>query len=297
MDDSFDKHKRRRYVIDYMVDVDRTWQPQSHWEYGSLSITEKFEQFRHRSILLSEAKHNLSDNRVLSLSNVFVITPYQATSSLHRYEPRYYKEIVKNIKRKGYWPDLPFPVRTWCGMVDQLIGRSSNLPVRKLYALVRHFGDASDAALEQGEDDEDDDEDDDTEGKEDDDNNHVNNSRNVDNEVVDDLLLTANVLHSLIGTFQNWMSDRIFEFSFIEQHLTAFMQPVFQRIAVHVRLGETHINGNSESLLADYVGSYKATTGDKFDVLACEVKPWGKTSISQVQSDFKIGKRNEKHVG
>ncbi|KAG2220326.1 hypothetical protein INT45_004011 [Circinella minor] len=134
-DDSFDKHKRQRYVVNYMVNVSRTWKPQTHWKIGTINITEKFQQFRSRSIFLSDAKQNLSDKRVLSLSNIFVITPYQLTSCLHRFEPNVYKAIVKNIKRKEFWPDLPFPVRTWCGMIDQMISRNDSLPVRKLYAL------------------------------------------------------------------------------------------------------------------------------------------------------------------
>ncbi|KAI7850360.1 hypothetical protein BDC45DRAFT_247474 [Circinella umbellata] len=266
-----------------MVDVSRTWKPQTHWKIGTINITEKFQQFRSRSIFLSDAKQNLSDNRVLSLSNIFVITPYQATSCLHRLEPNAYKAIVKNIKRKEFWPDLPFPVRTWCGMIDQMISRNDSLPVRKLYALVRNFGDASDTAFEE---DDYDDEDQETEEREDDDNNaHVNN------EEIDDFLLTTNILYNLIGTFRNWMSDCFFELTFIAQHVFSFIQPIFQRISVHVRLGETHINGKPDSLLADCVGSYQATTGDKFDVLACEVKPCKTTSISQVQFDFvKLGK-------
>ncbi|KAI9245876.1 hypothetical protein BDA99DRAFT_543524 [Phascolomyces articulosus] len=122
-------------------------------------------------------------------------------------------------------------------MVDQMIGRSNSLPVRKLYVMVRHFGDASDTAFEE------DDYDDEDEEKE----HNINNNGHANyNEFV---------------------------------------------TSVQVRLGETHINGNPESLLADYVVSYQATTSDKFDVLACGVKPCGKTYISQLQSDFvKLGK-------
>ena len=44
-------------------------------------------------------------------------------------------------------------------------------------------------------------------------------------------------------------------------------------------------------MLADYIGSKKAPTGDIFDILAIEVKPPSKSSRAQLQSDFvKLGK-------
>ena len=105
-DDSFDSHKRRRYIINYMIDIDRSWEPLTRWNLHGLDITEKFQQFRNRSILLADAKHNISDNRILSLSNIFTITPCQSTSCLHRFSPTYYKSILKVIKRKqGFFLD------------------------------------------------------------------------------------------------------------------------------------------------------------------------------------------------
>ncbi|KAI9266692.1 hypothetical protein BDA99DRAFT_604017 [Phascolomyces articulosus] len=67
LDDSLDKHEHRQYFIDYMVDVDRNWKPHTHCGLDTSDPTEKYNiQFRNRSILLVDAKHDLSDNRVLS---------------------------------------------------------------------------------------------------------------------------------------------------------------------------------------------------------------------------------------
>ncbi|KAI7853066.1 hypothetical protein BDC45DRAFT_606952 [Circinella umbellata] len=311
-DDSFDTHKRRRYVLNYMVNVDRCWEPSTYWTVQNLNITQKFQEFRNQSILLADAKHNISDNRLLSLSNIFSITPSQSTSCLHRVPASYHKSIMKLIKRKQGWAPLPFPARTWCCMVDELIGRRDKLPVKKLYALIRKFGDASAAAFGDGESDENENE------NEDDDNDNDNNKNNHnhtinennkpdddsdddddddDDEKVDDLLLTTNILDNLVGAFQNWIDNCVFESAFIQQHLSPFMIPVFQRLSITLRLGETHVNNDPTSLLADYVGTYQTTSGDKFDVLSCEVKPFGKKSSSQVQSDFtKLGKELKQMV-
>lgn len=97
--------------------------------------------------------------------------------------------------------------------------------------------------------------------------------------------------------FQNWIDDCVFETTFVEQHLSPFMNVVFRRLSVKLRLGETNINNDPNSLLADYVGSYQATSGDKFDVLTCEVNPFNKASSSQAQSDFvKLGKEMKQMV-
>ena len=292
-----------------MVNVDRCWEPSIYWTLQNLNITQKFQQFRNRAILLADAKHNISDNRLLSLSNIFTITSSQSTSCLHRVHASYYKSIMKLIKRKQGWSSLPFPARIWCSMVDELIGRRDKLPVKKLYALIRKFGNASAAAFGDGDsdDDEEDDEDDDEDdgGKNDHDhtniigeNNDPDDHSDEDNdENVDDLLLTTNILDNLVGAFQNWIDSCVFESTFIQQHLSPFMIPVFRRLSITLRLGETHINSDPTSLLADYVGTYQTTSGDKFDVLSCEVKPFGKKSSSQVQSDFtKLGKELKQMV-
>ncbi|KAG2223514.1 hypothetical protein INT45_000834 [Circinella minor] len=310
-DDSFDTHKRRRYVLNYMVNVDRCWEPSTYLTLQNLNITQKFQEFRNRSILLADAKHNISDNRLLSLSNIFSITPSQSTSCLHRVHPSYYKSIMKLIKRKQGWASLPFPARTWCSTVDELIGRRDKLPVKKLYALIRKFGNASAAAFGDGDSDDDDDDENEDDDNDDNKNNHgntntINENKDLDDhtdddddddENVDDLLLTTNILDNLVGAFQNWIDNCVFESTFIQQHLSPFMIPVFQRLSITLRLGETHVNNDPTSLLADYVGTYQTTSGNKFDVLSCEVKPFGKKSSSQVQSDFtKLGKELKQMV-
>ncbi|KAI9246282.1 hypothetical protein BDA99DRAFT_576679 [Phascolomyces articulosus] len=163
-----------------------------------------------------------------------------------------------------------------------------------------------------GEGDPDDDEDNDDNGKNDHDHTNTIDENNDpddhsdgddddddddDDENVDDLLLTTNILDNLVGAFQNWIDNCVFESTFIQQHLSPFMIPVFQRLSITLRLGETHINNDPTSLLADYVSTYQTTSGDKFDFLSCEVKPFGKKSSSQVQSDFtKLGKELKQMV-
>ncbi|KAI9275957.1 hypothetical protein BDA99DRAFT_588984 [Phascolomyces articulosus] len=273
-DDSFDTHKRRRYVLDYMVNVDRCWEPPTYWTLNNLNITQKFQQFRNRSILFADAKHNTSDNRLLSLSNIFSITPSQSTSCLHRVHGSYYKSIVKLIKCKQglhshcngdgayHYDDVTH--------AKDLVDQDPKLLVKKLYALIRKFGNASAAAF--GEGDSDDDEDNDDNGKNY--HNHTNtigenngsddHSNDDDDENVDDLLLTTNILDNLVGAFQNWIDNYVFESTFIQQHLSPFMIPVFQRLSITLQLGGTHINNDPTSLLANYVGTYQTTSGDKF---------------------------------
>jgi hypothetical protein len=58
-----------------------------------------------------------------------------------------------------------------------------------------------------------------------------------------------------------------------------------------MRLGEIHICNNPLLYFSNYVGSYKASTGNTFGIITVEVKPPKKSSEVQLGSDFvKVGK-------
>lgn len=66
----------------------------------------------------------------------------------------------------------------WCGMVDELIGRSTNLPPKRLYSLIRKFGNASASAFDN------DDDNSDNGGNEENENVNNNGHNNTNSEIV-----------------------------------------------------------------------------------------------------------------
>lgn len=219
-------------------------------------------EFRERSFRLADADWNISDNRVLSLSNIFVVTPEQARSCTHRFPPVYHDKITKAYEFKEGWERLPVKARTWCSTFDEEIAANSSFPKKALRKLARNFGREADS--------------------DDDDNSDDDNP----------LVTIAALLNHLIGKFASWLTDCVLENTFQHQHVTPFLEHAFNSASkITLREGESHLINDPTSLMADCIGSYKAITGDVFDILSVEVKPPTKSSQAQLQSDFvKLGK-------
>ncbi|CDH60656.1 predicted protein [Lichtheimia corymbifera JMRC:FSU:9682] len=103
---SFDEHQHRIYIYDYLEGVE-DWKPVGRWIIDDLDITEKLVLYRARSINLAKAGENLSDNRVLSLSNVFVLTANQSSSCVHRFEKSYHQHMLQAFTLKEGWHTFP----------------------------------------------------------------------------------------------------------------------------------------------------------------------------------------------
>ncbi|CDH52271.1 predicted protein [Lichtheimia corymbifera JMRC:FSU:9682] len=267
-DTSFDEHDRRIYDYDYLADVDEDWAPAEHMiAENDLDLTDKLMEYRHRSVELAKKEENLSDNRVLSLSNIFVITAEQHRSCLHRFQPMYHDAIMKIYTCKEGWITLPRLSRVWCASLDELVCANTDIPKRQLRQLVREYAACADA------------------------------DDNGNDEYGDtDLQSMASLLGQLIQTFAAWNTDWSLENNFKKQHITPFIDHVFGN-SVNIREGESHLLGYNNEMLADYIGSKKAPTGEIFDILAIEVKPPCKSSNAQLQSDFvKLGKEMKSMV-
>ncbi|KAI7848795.1 hypothetical protein BDC45DRAFT_299076 [Circinella umbellata] len=122
---SLDGHKRKVYIYDYLNNVDKVWQPLKHWSLNNLDISIVLVLYRNRSIHLASLENNLTDNRVLSLSNVFVVGLEQENSCFHLFKKQYYEAVTKQYKAKQDYELLPFLARKWCSLFDEVV--SSNV--------------------------------------------------------------------------------------------------------------------------------------------------------------------------
>ncbi|KAJ8661244.1 hypothetical protein O0I10_002993 [Lichtheimia ornata] len=101
--------------------------------------------YRNRSVDLAKMEVNLSDDGVLSLSNVFVITAEQHHSCLYRFLPSYHAMVIKMYTSKEDCISLPRLLsRDWCSSLDELICANSDIPKRQLRQLVREFAACAD---------------------------------------------------------------------------------------------------------------------------------------------------------
>ena len=306
-------HKRHKYVYSYLENVDCEWDPVTRWKLNKkktiegkkkkIDITKVLVHFRDQTVNLAKKDHNLSDNRVLSFSNIFVITPDIAHSCLRRYPPRYYNAVTKAMDRKKDWHSIPFPVRTWCSQMDEVISAQKKFPLAKLRKMVRSFAEASDDLSSDSDDDrknnvvqeeesgdsddEGDDDDDDDDDQDDDDDDFA--SKNAHND--DALSMSAALLSTLVEKFKSWAYNYVLESTFISQSVLPFLDHVFQRHGMTTRVGESHVTKRPNSHMADYVAAHVTSTGKACDVLAVEIKPPSQSSHSQLESDFvKVGK-------
>lgn len=111
-------------------------------------------EYRNRSVDLAKMEENLSDDGVLSLSNVFVITAEQHHSCLYRFLPSYHAMVIKMYAFKEDCISLPRLLsRDWCSSLDELICANSDIPKRQLRQLVREFGAYDDADAHDNEED------------------------------------------------------------------------------------------------------------------------------------------------
>lgn len=264
---SWDQHKRRKFLYDYLTDLTEEWSPSEHWIVDGIDITKMLKKFRKRTIYLAQ-QENIRDIRVLSLSHIFFMSPNQAESCLHRFNKQYHRAISKTMNCKEGWRSLPMQVRHWCASMDEMIASSSTLPTKKLREMTRQFGD------EAGDNDDTDDE-----------------EENQDTSK-GDLSSMALLLAGMVETFDTWSDDWLLESTFIHQHLSPFMKHVFKQThLMNTRHGEAHVNNKPDSLLADYFVYHKASTGDIFDIITVEVKAPTRSSEAQLESDFvKLGK-------
>ncbi|KAG2224499.1 hypothetical protein INT45_010565 [Circinella minor] len=98
-------------------------------------------------------------------------------------------------------------------------------------------------------------------------------------------------LHEAIADWILKTYNYILKVTFIHQCATPFVDSVFARHGLSIRIGELHVTRRPHSMTADYVAAHKTTTWSSHDILAIEIKPPGIPSQSQLKSDFvKIGK-------
>jgi hypothetical protein len=205
-------------------------------------------------VSLAARKLNLSNNGVLSLSHVFVISKDQSDSSLHRCSYVDFDYLRSYLNPKEDWEKLPTQARLWCVSMDEVIGESDKFPLRAIRKLVRGFEDELDA---------------------------INNSN-------DRLVMFCNILYNLVAAFGTWTDNISLKNAFTIQHLSPFIKEIFIRENITMRLGKTRICHN-HLLLSDYVGSYQAPTGHAYDVLTVEIKPPKKSSdLVKVGKEMKV---------
>lgn len=125
-------------VFTYLEGVEE-WVPINRWIIRDLDITEQVVVFRKRSNKLAEAGEILSDNRVLSLSNIFVFTAAQSSSCLHRFQAICHQHVLEAFCLKQGWDIFPVTVRNWCSELDSLISSHINLPLRDMKKLSRSY--------------------------------------------------------------------------------------------------------------------------------------------------------------
>jgi hypothetical protein len=72
-------------------------------------------------------KENLFGGRVLSLSNIFVVSHHQQQSSFYRCKVAAFRSVQNELKRKEGWESLPLVTRSWCVQLDDIINSNNNL--------------------------------------------------------------------------------------------------------------------------------------------------------------------------
>ena len=263
-----DGHKRRVYIYDYLNNVDKVWEPLKHWSLNNLDISSVLVLYRNRSIHLASLENNLTDNRVLSLSNVFVVGLEQENSCFHLFEKHYYEAVTKQYKAKQDYELLPSLARKWCSLLDEVISSNVKFQKSRLRTMARNFADEADELHE----------------------NNNGNEEGDDEDKEDSLQLCTELIERMVPIFGSWSDNWVLENTFKQQHIAPFLLNIFPP-TINIRDGESHIVDDPQSLLADYVGSYSSSAGKVFDILAIEVKPPKKVSSAQLQSDFvKTGK-------
>jgi hypothetical protein len=222
------------------------WLPRLDWVLNNADYTDMFQEYRERSLFLSVNKQNLSNNRVLSLSNVFVVSKNQPDSSIHRFRSTDFAYLRDYLNPKEDWEMLPPKARLWCSQLDQLIHSSDDFPIQESRKLIRDF-----------------------EGE-------LYPSDNAD----DRLVMFCSILSKLMAAFDTWLDNFSLENAFTEHHLSPFIKDIFKRVNIDMRLGEIHICNNPLLYFSDYVGSYKDPPGSIYDILTVEIKPPKKFSES-----------------
>lgn len=220
---------------------------------------------------------NLSHSRMLSLDFIFLFCPLNKTSCLNRLESNLSMAIFNSFDIKQHWIPMFNDVWSWCIEIDRIYSTSSTITNSTKYAkrtLMKLFINSSD------------------------------NSTTNNDEKEQLLKMTSDILLSFINKFHHWNHHCTIESSFINQHLMPFLENIFEKDSrLRGKLGESYImNGKSidngkASLMADYTVSYVPYAGITFDLLVVEVKPIGKNSSSQPQSDLvKLGKEMKRMI-
>ncbi|ORY89231.1 hypothetical protein BCR43DRAFT_500114 [Syncephalastrum racemosum] len=254
---SYDGHKQRRYVYDYLTDVDMQWVPAQHWNVNDFDITKLLMDFRQRSIRLAK-KGNLRDIRVLSLSNIFFMSPTWSDSCFHRFSEKYHAAVKAHFSCKSGWRSLPLQARVWCAELDACMSLEDELPLDDMREKCHAFSKA------------------------------IRKTAKSDDVCVMSVLLTR-----VIETFDDWtVESRLNESSFVNQHLSPIIKTVFSRhFGLDSRHGETRIKHTDSLAKADYVVYHPAPDQNIYDLITFEVKPPEKSSEAQTESDFvKVGK-------
>ncbi|CAO3637363.1 unnamed protein product [Cunninghamella blakesleeana] len=261
---SADCHKRRKYEYNYLTgDIQLSCNVSEDWIINDINVSDLLMKYRIKSILGANLKKNINDNRILSLSFIFVLRYNHHTSSTRRLDVSIHQLLLDTMNIKKNWTSLPLIARTWCSQIDLAI---ASLPClrrsKELRKLIRQFSDEADTL---------------------DDDCHEKNK---------DLIIVTKVLNDFTNKFTSWVNDCFLESSFIHQHIQPFFDHILGNDVNFIGcLGESHVKEKS-TIMADYILKYVPPYGECFDLFVAEIKPVNKNCHSQLQSDFvKLGKQ------
>ncbi|CAO3588281.1 unnamed protein product [Absidia cylindrospora] len=239
------------------------------WMVNDENMLEFLTQYRNTSVTGAGKMKNISDARILSLSFIFLFNLDHNVSCTHHLEYNDHVEVLDSINTQQYWTPLFADSAAWCFRLNHELKSSQSLVWNTKTAMCLCLEDRLD----------------DNQG-----------------EVKD---MVADLLLSLTSKLQHWVKDCVLESTFIHQHLMPFMTNIFENEQeLHRKLGEAYVSrygddldNGSAALMANYTVLHRTSFGQEFDLLVVEVKPPGKTSSGQLQSDWvKIGKEMKRMV-
>ncbi|CAO3607592.1 unnamed protein product [Cunninghamella blakesleeana] len=166
-----------------------------------------------------------------------------------------YQVIMNSLNTQQSFQSVPDHCRYWCADIDKQLSVSSYNELEKLKINI---------LIEA--------------------NNHT------DKEDKAMYAIMSQVLFDTITKVNNWDNSIFSESGFIDQHLLYFLNAIFKNNFISTTLGERSVSSyhdeDDQQLFADYLAFTKSICGHMFYLFSVEVKPQGKKSNHQLQSDF-----------
>ncbi|ORY98245.1 hypothetical protein BCR43DRAFT_457584 [Syncephalastrum racemosum] len=199
-----------------------------------------------------------SDLCLLSLSNIFFMSPIWASSCFQQCPETYHTAVKAQSNPKTGRHLLPLQARRWCGELDAFMSLEDDLPLARMREMCHAFSSAVRGVAK-----------------------------------TDGLCVMSTLLTRIIETFDNWTAETLLDEScFIDQHLTPIIKTVFSRhFNLNSRHGQTRIAGSNLPLKADFAVYYPAPDDDIYDLVPFEIKSPNNLSDAEAESDLvKLGK-------